>query len=396
MNSSDKKNKWQIKKLREILKIYDNGVWGPEDKENGIPILRSTNFSNGGEIDFSNVAKRRVEIENLKEKRLMKGDILLERSGGGPKQPVGRVVYFDSDGEYYFGNFITRLRAHENVYSKYLFFYLFYIHQSGITNRLQKQTTGIRNLRFKQYLNLPIPLPPLPLQKKIVAKIEEIFEKIDKAIKLREEIIKETEEIFNMETHRIFEEVITHSKIKKLGDKIKLLKGKKPKEFYEVKTENTAIYLTAQYMRGFEKPRYCSINDDVIRVEKNDVIMIMDGSYSGDVFIGFEGVLASTMAKFLFNPDEIYPKYLYFFLKNNFEILNSRTKGAATPHVRKDVLFNLPIPLPPLPVQKKIVSYLDSLREKTETLKNHHQSQLKELKELKQSILYKAFKGELV
>ncbi len=44
----------------------------------------------------------------------------------------------------------------------------------------------------------------------------------------------------------------------------------------------------------------------------------------------------------------------------------------------------------------RAVVYLDSLREKTESLKNHHQSQLKELKELKQSILYKAFKGELV
>jgi type I restriction enzyme S subunit len=187
--------KWGIKKLREVLELFDNGIWGPEDKINGIRILRSTNFKNDGTINFREVALRKVTNISLKEKRLRRGDILLERSGGGPTQPVGRVVYFDAGGEYYFGNFITRLRPKTNVYSRFLFYVLFNFHQRGITETLQKQTTNIRNLKFNEYLNLEIPLPPLSEQKKIVAYLDDLREKIEKLKQLQQEQLEELNEL---------------------------------------------------------------------------------------------------------------------------------------------------------------------------------------------------------
>ena len=57
---------------------------------------------------------------------------------------------------------------------------------------------------------------------------------------------------------------------------------------------------------------------------------------------------------------------------------------------------NLPIPLPPLSEQQKIVEYLDNIFAENQKLKNLYQAQIKNLDEMKQSFLKKAFAGELV
>jgi type I restriction enzyme S subunit len=147
----------------------------------GIPVIRSVNFCNDGSISTEDIARIQPSTQNTQDKRLRKGDILLERSGGGPKQPVGRVVLFDLDEEFYFGNFISRLRCKPDVDSSFLFFQLFNIHMKGGTLLLQDQTTGIRNLRFTEYLQLPIALPSLSEQKRIAAKVKELMAEVEHA-----------------------------------------------------------------------------------------------------------------------------------------------------------------------------------------------------------------------
>ena len=77
------------------------------------------------------------------------------------------------------------------------------------------------------------------------------------------------------------------------------------------------------------------------------------------------------------------------------EFLNSEKTGAATPHLNKEKFENLQIPLPPLSQQKQIVAYLDSLSEKIRRLKKLQNQTAHEISLLRQSILDKAFKGEL-
>lgn len=170
---SDEAKKWDRKKLGEVLELHDNGLWGFQDSENGIPVIRSTNFQNSGHISIDDIIRVQPNIQIIKDKKLQKGDILLERSGGGPKQPVGRVVLFDLEGEFYFGNFISRLRCKVDVESRFLFFYLFYLHMKGVTLTLQDQTTGIRNLRFVEYLQLPIPIPNIAVQHRITSELKD-------------------------------------------------------------------------------------------------------------------------------------------------------------------------------------------------------------------------------
>ena len=155
--------------LRDLLLSHDTGVWGPEDRDDGISILRSTNFSPDGSIRFENLSFRSIESRKRATKMLAPNDILLEKSGGGPKQPVGRVCLFKGHYlEHAFGNFTMRLRANDKIADpEYLFWCLHRLYLSGGTAEYQKHTSGIRNLESKRYLAQPIPLPPLNDQRRI-------------------------------------------------------------------------------------------------------------------------------------------------------------------------------------------------------------------------------------
>lgn len=149
-----------------------NGLWTgkkPPFVEAGV--IRNTNFSPSGEIDYSNIAYLQVEEKQLSKRRLEAGDIILERSGGGPKQPVGRVVYFDRKvGVFSFSNFTSAIRVRDKSRfdPRFVFYRLMELYQSGRTEDIQRRTTGIRNLDFTAYKERArFPSIPLPEQKKI-------------------------------------------------------------------------------------------------------------------------------------------------------------------------------------------------------------------------------------
>ena len=81
-------------KLIEITGKALAGEWGTDDETGeGIPVLRTTNFTNEGVVDYSDVVTRTITKKNIDEKFLRAGDIIIEKSGGSDKYPVGRVIY---------------------------------------------------------------------------------------------------------------------------------------------------------------------------------------------------------------------------------------------------------------------------------------------------------------
>ncbi len=175
--------------LRDYLESWDAGAWGEAVKQGGVYVLRSTNLAYGGEISYVGMAQHDIPECVLSEKKLVQGDILLERSGGGPNQPVGRVALFsgrNADENIICGNFISRLvPKREMIDSRLLLYQLLFWHLSGETEKLQNATTGIRNLQMENYLDRQITIPTnLAEQRNIAFKLKSQLEVVAKAKRL--------------------------------------------------------------------------------------------------------------------------------------------------------------------------------------------------------------------
>jgi type I restriction enzyme S subunit len=166
---------WDMVKLGDVIFKPISGEWG--DGEGETSVLRTTNFRNDGRLNFENVVKRNIPEKKIREKALRPGDCIIEKSGGGPSQPVGRVVYFDvPDKIFLCNNFTSVVRPKPRIFPKYLFWYLFNNHLIGNTLSYQNKTTGITNLQLERYISEAlIPLPPLATQQRIA----EILDKAD-------------------------------------------------------------------------------------------------------------------------------------------------------------------------------------------------------------------------
>lgn len=170
-------------KLIDVFEIVLSGEWGEEnleDNENTAYIIRTTNFLNDGTLDVENreLVKRKISREKIDEKHLKRGDIIIEKSGGSPNQPVGRVVYFDIESEKNFlcNNFTSILRVKEGIEPKYIFYFLKDCYKKRIVLKYQNKTTGIINLKLQDYLkNTEIQLPNIEIQKKIVEILDKAF-----------------------------------------------------------------------------------------------------------------------------------------------------------------------------------------------------------------------------
>lgn len=164
---------WRFVKIgdKRVFQI-ENGIWtGSTPPLQKTRVLRNTNFRNNGYLDFSDVAEIEIEKNKFERKRLIPNDILIEKSGGGPNTPVGRVVIFKGANgvDYGFSNFLARLRiTTETISPEFVHIYLLYQHWSGKTEKIQTQTTNLRNLDFAKYKSIDI---PLPLDKQIQEKI---------------------------------------------------------------------------------------------------------------------------------------------------------------------------------------------------------------------------------
>jgi len=160
-----------------------NGLWkGKKPPFVNVGVIRNANFTKDCKLDYSNIAYLEVEAKQYEKRKLQYGDIIVEKSGGSDNQPVGRTILFEkTEGDYSFSNFTSVLRIYDGypALPEYLNMYLQAVYQTGITKRMQTQTTGIHNLIFDQFLAITIELPPLVEQHRIINKVNELFQILD-------------------------------------------------------------------------------------------------------------------------------------------------------------------------------------------------------------------------
>lgn len=149
-----------------------NGLWvGKKPPFKTVAVIRNTNFTKDCRLDLTNVAYLDVEEKQFSKRKLYPGDIIIEKSGGSDKQPVGRPILFDiPDGDYSFSNFTSVLRVRDRsvVLPEYLQIAIYGKYLQGVTRKMQSKTTGIHNLDFNSFKNIEIPIPSIREQERIV------------------------------------------------------------------------------------------------------------------------------------------------------------------------------------------------------------------------------------
>ena len=175
-------------------------------------------------------------------------------------------------------------------------------------------------------LNYDILIPSIAEQQHIVNTIGSIDDLIEHKLLLLDKLEQ-------LEKNLYLKECLNKDKFSLL-DRLQFIKGKKPKNF----TDNGIDYLTID---ALENGNLTYTNDEkLVYCKTNDILMVMDGASSGKVYIGYNGVVGSTLAKIKTN---INPYYLYIYLKNNYKNIREHNIGSAIPHTNKDIIYTLKI-----------------------------------------------------
>jgi type I restriction enzyme S subunit len=276
---------------------------------------------------------------------------------------------------------------------------------------IDQNTKGaaIKNIAsVKELKKLPIPLPPLPEQKRIVEKLDKIFSRLDKAISQTEENLKKLDELWQSVLGEVFEG--NEEWETKTINEIALVKGGKrlPKGM-KLKTEKTKHpYLRVKdfSLNGDISTKNLMYIDDVVFEKiKNYTITSKEFYISIAGTIGITGIvqdflsgsnLTENAAKLVFK-EELNLRYFYFFTLSNYfkNQVNEHTKAVAQPKLALSRIKQIEVRIPLLSKQQEIVTYLDSMSDKIEKSKEETKEKLENLKALKASILDRAFRGEI-
>jgi len=396
----------KFEKLTELIDERITGEWGQEPNSSGVKVIRTTNFTNEGKLDLSNVVERDIEEKKIEKKALRKGDIIIEKSGGGPTQPVGRVVFFDvdSDENYLCNNFTTILRPKSNlVDSKYLLYQMLYLHKVGKTKKYQNKTTGIHNLNLEKYLQEKVPLPPLPDQ----LHIANLLSKAENLIAQRKESIRLLDEFLKSTFLEMFGDPSTNRK--------KFTKGKIKDVVTEVKygtsspAEDEGLYpylrmnnITPDGYMDYSKLKYINIVDDKEKekyvVRKGDLLFNRTNSKelvgkTGVFNEDSEMIIAGYLIRVRTN-EKANPWFLWGYLNSihgKKTLLGMCKSIVGMANINAQELQGIKILIPPIELQTQFAQVV----EKTETLKSQYQQSLQELENLYGSLSQKAFRGEL-
>jgi type I restriction enzyme, S subunit len=196
---------WGVRRLKYATEPLVNGIWGSDPEGmNDISCVRVADFDRDRLITKTPIPTLRAATVAERRRRLLRrGDLLLEKSGGGDLQPVGVVVEYASDIPAISSNFVARLRPRPGFVGRYLTYLHFTLYSRRVNVRSVKQTTGIQNLDGDAYLAERVPLAPTNEQMAIARFLDYINSRIQRFIATQEQMINLAEEDKTATVYRV-------------------------------------------------------------------------------------------------------------------------------------------------------------------------------------------------
>lgn len=448
---------WAEAVLDDLVVHALGGEWGVSC-EDGVPdgrvrvsVVRGTEFRDWEDEKGATAAQRAVKRESLEKRRLRAGDLIVEISGGGPDQPVGRVLLVDEEAIRKAGNplicsnFCRQVRLHSEVDPAFIALALRHRYGRGDFDAWQSQTTNIRNLDFQELLRgVTLPLPPLAEQRRIVARAEELLSQIrqtGRRLARLPRILK-----------RFRQSVLADAYSGRLTEDWRARRSDResprfsdatdweipePLEVPEIPETWTLVALNdlvAQFQYGTSKRadgdartgvavlRMANIQDgrtdlsvlkyvaraapgiDAFRLRPGDILFNRTNSPGlvGKAAVfdhGIEAVFASYLVRLKCHEDRVLSSFVCAWINSPWGRLwarTVRTDCVSQSNINSSKLRKMPVPTPPLTEQKEIVRRIERLFKFADAVEARVATGAAFAERLSLAVLDKALRGELV
>lgn len=393
-------------KLDDLCSIITDGTHQtPTYKKEGYTFLSSKNVTNK-KIDWNNVKYISKELHQELSKRIspQKNDILLAKNG-----TTGIAALVDRDDIFDIYVSLALLRPKSSIYPQYLL----HVINSPITKRQFDKNLkgiGVKNLHLKEIKNVLVPVPEYEIQKKIVKILDKSQELIDK----RKEQIEELDELVKSQFIEMFGNPSKNEKgweVAEIGKYLNVLTDYHSNGSYETLRDNVTLLDTPNYALMVRTTDLENNNFD------NDVKYIDEHAYNhlekskvfgGEIIINKIGSagkvylmpflnrpVSLAMNQFLlrFDEEKINHIFLYNLLLTPYmeSKIKEKVRGAVTKTITKDAVREINVIVPPINLQNEFVEFVKQV----DKLKFEMEKSLKELEYNFNSLMQKAFNGEL-
>lgn len=401
------KEGWRTAPLGDVTQFI-NGLWkGEEPPFVQVGVIRNANFTKEGALDDSDIAYLDVEVKKFQKRRLQPGDLILEKSGGGPKQPVGRVVLFDkTEGDFSFSNFTAAIRVVDTnaLDPRFLHKYLHWVYVSGRTESMQSHSTGIRNLNGDAYKAIEVGYPPLPEQRRIVAILDEAFEGIATAKVNAEKNLQNARALFDNHLRSVFTQQRMGWKAATIGDVCILRSGTTvPVEIEQPRGGVPYVKVAEMAMPENREGITTSVRFlDLADTKASWVIpagATIFPKRGGSILtnkkrLALVDLCADLNIMAVIPSEKLSPEFLFmYFLNVDMRKLGT---GSSIPQINNYDIAPLRISFPePIAEQRGVANGLQVLGAECDDLAAIYTRKLAALDELKKSLLHQAFSGQL-
>ena len=361
---------WKLKRLRTAVANHTTGTWGSDpDGINDLPCIRVADFDRKRlRVHVSKPTFRAIEPTDRPKRTLQLGDLILEKSGGGEKQPVGSIMLYDHQLLAVTSNFIERLTLHQEHNPAFFTYVHSALYARGVTTRSIKQTTGIQNLDVQSYLSETVGVPDLHEQNAIVRYLDHADETISHYISAKERLITLLEEQRQAVIHQVVTRGLdpnvplkpsgipwigdapNHWAVRRLRTLVDISTGGKD-TINKVEDGKYPFYVRSQTV---EKINTWSFDGEA-------VLTAGDGVGVGKVFHYIEGKFDYHQRVYKFSKfTELAGKFFYHYFRAMLRFETSQgTAKSTVDSLRLPMLQNFPVLVPPQNEQIILIQALD-------------------------------------
>lgn len=380
---------WKKKKLEEIAYINDGTHMTPNYVQAGIPFFSVENVTRNDFVNSKFVTeeayekyKKRIDIEY--------NDILMTRIGS-----IGKVKLVNWIHSTTFYVSLALLKIHEGFVPQYISYLLesFKVQKSIMSNSLVTAVPQKINLIDLKKVDIVLTISINEQQR-----IGDFFSKLDRQIELEEQKLAKLEEQKKGYMQKIFSQELRFKddngkdypawEIKKLGDLYKYQQGQQiPVENqYKIQINNMKRFIRIVDVTENPKKRYIKDRKESGLINQKDLIMIRYGASAGTISMGYEGVIANNLFKFV-KKQNVDNRYFYFLLKKSHFKIKSLSSQSAMPALNFNAMDTLKFSIPQYSEQQKIGGFFSEL----DKLVEKQNQKIDGLKERKKGFLQKMF-----